>query len=194
LGFTASGGELWTKWGELCCACGLCTLYACPEDLFPKEACDRAKRTNREHGIRWTGAGAGVGDKGVSPHLNALWGCYFCSKPLPDREEGDVIALRMAGESRHALICRGCSRRYRQKNVPPVRVVRSGGRVRHWATVADYDPFYDYYHDDRHGRDTQPLAELEELFITPAGPANVFVEGGGRPDYVLRVEELRSDT
>lgn len=60
LGFTASGGELWTKWGELCCACGLCTLYACPEDLFPKEACDWAKRTNREHHICWTGAGGSV--------------------------------------------------------------------------------------------------------------------------------------
>lgn len=60
LGFTASGGELWTKWGELCCACGLCTLYACPEDLYPKEACDRAKRTNREQNVRWSGAGGEV--------------------------------------------------------------------------------------------------------------------------------------
>jgi len=60
LGFTASGGELWTKWGELCCACGLCTLYACPEDLYPKEACDRAKRTNREQNLRWTGSGEEV--------------------------------------------------------------------------------------------------------------------------------------
>jgi tetratricopeptide (TPR) repeat protein len=127
----------------------------------------------------------------ADPNAQARWGCYFCSKPLPDREEGDLLALRKAEESRHVLICRGCSRRYRQKNVPPVRVVRSGGRVRHWATVADYDLFYDYYHDDRHGRHTQPLAELEELFITPAGPTRVFVEGGGRPDYVLRVEELR---
>ena len=27
----------------MCCACGLCTLYACPEELFPKEACDQSK-------------------------------------------------------------------------------------------------------------------------------------------------------
>jgi Na+-translocating ferredoxin:NAD+ oxidoreductase RnfC subunit len=40
LGFTASGKELWNQSAELCCACGLCTLYACPEDLYPKEACD----------------------------------------------------------------------------------------------------------------------------------------------------------
>ena len=32
-----------TRWAALCCACGLCTLYACPEELFPKEACDDVK-------------------------------------------------------------------------------------------------------------------------------------------------------
>jgi Na+-translocating ferredoxin:NAD+ oxidoreductase RnfC subunit len=53
LGFTASGAELWNQWGELCCACGLCTLYACPEDLFPKEACDQAKLDLRAAGIKF---------------------------------------------------------------------------------------------------------------------------------------------
>ncbi|NIP97811.1 MAG: NADH dehydrogenase subunit, partial [Akkermansiaceae bacterium] len=37
LGFTASGKHNWSKWADLCCSCGLCTLYSCPEDLFPKE-------------------------------------------------------------------------------------------------------------------------------------------------------------
>lgn len=54
LGFTLSGKENWSQWGELCCACGLCTLYACPEDLFPKEACDQAKADLRAAGIRYT--------------------------------------------------------------------------------------------------------------------------------------------
>lgn len=54
LGFTLSGKENWSQWGELCCACGLCTLYACPEDLFPKEACDQAKATLRAAGIKFT--------------------------------------------------------------------------------------------------------------------------------------------
>ncbi len=53
LGFTASGSNYWNQWGELCCACGLCTLYACPEDLFPKEACDQAKRDMREAGVKF---------------------------------------------------------------------------------------------------------------------------------------------
>lgn len=56
LGFTASGKENWSKWADLCCSCGLCTLYACPEDLFPKEACDQAVADRREAKLeRWLG-------------------------------------------------------------------------------------------------------------------------------------------
>ena len=36
LAFTATGKEFWNQWAALCCACGLCTLYACPEELFPQ--------------------------------------------------------------------------------------------------------------------------------------------------------------
>ncbi|HVX65674.1 MAG TPA: 4Fe-4S dicluster domain-containing protein [Bryobacteraceae bacterium] len=54
LGFTASGEDYWNQWGQLCCGCGICTLYACPEDLYPKEACDKAKRSLRNAGIVFT--------------------------------------------------------------------------------------------------------------------------------------------
>lgn len=54
LGFTLSGEAIWNQWAELCCACGLCTLYACPEDLFPKETCDKAKYDMRQSGIKFT--------------------------------------------------------------------------------------------------------------------------------------------
>lgn len=53
LGFTLTGADNWNQSGELCCACGLCTLYACPEDLFPKEACDDAKSSLRAAGIKF---------------------------------------------------------------------------------------------------------------------------------------------
>jgi Na+-translocating ferredoxin:NAD+ oxidoreductase RnfC subunit len=53
LGFTLAGKENWSQWGSLCCACGLCTLYACPEDLYPKEACDAAKTGLKAAGIRF---------------------------------------------------------------------------------------------------------------------------------------------
>ena len=53
LGFTTSGVEHWSQWSELCCACGLCTLYACPEDLYPKEACDGGKAARRTAGLKF---------------------------------------------------------------------------------------------------------------------------------------------
>jgi len=50
LAFTTSGADYWNKFATYCCSCGLCTLYACPEDLFPREACEQAKVSMRESG------------------------------------------------------------------------------------------------------------------------------------------------
>ncbi len=55
LGFTATGEKVWNQWAQLCCSCGLCTLYACPEDLYPKEACDQAKMDLKSAGMAWNG-------------------------------------------------------------------------------------------------------------------------------------------
>ena len=55
LAFTATGQEYWNQWAALCCSCGLCTLYACPEELFPKEACDASKIEMRKANQKWTG-------------------------------------------------------------------------------------------------------------------------------------------
>lgn len=53
LGFTTTGAAHWDQWADLCCSCGICTLYACPEDLYPKEACDQAKQDRRQAGLRF---------------------------------------------------------------------------------------------------------------------------------------------
>lgn len=55
LAFTETGKDYWNQWAALCCACGLCTLYGCPEELYPKEACDHARDEMRAAGIQWTG-------------------------------------------------------------------------------------------------------------------------------------------
>ena len=56
LAFTATGQAHWNDWAAMCCACGLCTLYACPEELFPKEACDQSKVEMRKVGQKWAGS------------------------------------------------------------------------------------------------------------------------------------------
>ena len=53
LGFTTTGSDIWNQWSELCCSCGLCTLYACPEDLYPREACDQGKVDMRAAGLKF---------------------------------------------------------------------------------------------------------------------------------------------
>ena len=67
LGFTLTGGDIWNQWAELCCACGLCTLYACPEDLYPKEACDQGQARPPRGGpeVRAAEAGGSAPDEGV---------------------------------------------------------------------------------------------------------------------------------
>jgi len=52
LEFTKSGKDLWNEFADLCCACGICTLYACPEDLFPREACLQSKAQLKTQGIK----------------------------------------------------------------------------------------------------------------------------------------------
>jgi Na+-translocating ferredoxin:NAD+ oxidoreductase RnfC subunit len=62
LAFTGTGADYWNQWASLCCACGLCTLYACPEMLFPKEACDDSKAAMRAANQKWSGSAT------VKPH------------------------------------------------------------------------------------------------------------------------------
>lgn len=51
--FTKSGRELWNQYADLCCECGLCSLYACPEDLYPREACSQSKDELRQMGMKY---------------------------------------------------------------------------------------------------------------------------------------------
>jgi len=53
LAFTQSGSNYWNQYADLCCSCGLCSLYACPEDLYPREACDQSKAEMRKNNFEY---------------------------------------------------------------------------------------------------------------------------------------------
>lgn len=53
LEFTTTGEKVWNQYADLCCSCGLCSLYACPEDLYPREACDQGKAYLKENSIKF---------------------------------------------------------------------------------------------------------------------------------------------
>jgi Na+-translocating ferredoxin:NAD+ oxidoreductase RnfC subunit len=46
-----------------CCECNLCTMYACPEDLDPKNVCVQAKPLARERGLVFKGS-----PDSITPH------------------------------------------------------------------------------------------------------------------------------
>jgi Na+-translocating ferredoxin:NAD+ oxidoreductase RnfC subunit len=59
VGFTGSKERLIA--GTLsCCECNLCSLYACPENLDPKNVCVAAKPAARELNLSWSGDPASV--------------------------------------------------------------------------------------------------------------------------------------
>lgn len=53
LEFTTTGEAVWNQFADLCCSCGLCSLYACPEDLYPREACNQGKSFLKANGIKY---------------------------------------------------------------------------------------------------------------------------------------------
>lgn len=53
LEFTKTGEKVWNQYADLCCSCGLCSLYACPEDLYPREACDQGKEYLQVNSIKF---------------------------------------------------------------------------------------------------------------------------------------------
>ncbi|MFC2139981.1 4Fe-4S dicluster domain-containing protein [Bacteroidota bacterium] len=53
LSFSKSGTDYWNDYAALCCSCGLCSLYSCPEDLYPREACDQSKFEMKRQNIKF---------------------------------------------------------------------------------------------------------------------------------------------
>jgi Na+-translocating ferredoxin:NAD+ oxidoreductase RnfC subunit len=122
LSFTATGEDLWNQWAQLCCSCGLCTLYACPEDLYPKEACDKAKDDLNAKGIHWDG------NRDVKPHP------IYDGRHVPLRQLIGKLGVKEYDVAAHYR-----ERRFRPKKVriplsqhigvPAIPVVKSGSVV-----------------------------------------------------------------
>jgi len=123
LGFSTAGSAQWNEWASLCCSCGLCTLYACPEDLYPKEACDDAKVELRATGFKWKGPtpakphpfhdGRHVPIERLVSKLGiGSWDKQAPFRPLPKEPTRLVLPLKQSA------------------GVPAVPAVRAGQKVR----------------------------------------------------------------
>ncbi|PIP85173.1 MAG: NADH dehydrogenase subunit [Elusimicrobia bacterium CG_4_9_14_3_um_filter_62_55] len=61
LGFGGDRNKILSEWALLCCECSLCSLYACPESLDPRNICVSAKGDLRDQGVTWKNAQLNVG-------------------------------------------------------------------------------------------------------------------------------------
>jgi Na+-translocating ferredoxin:NAD+ oxidoreductase RnfC subunit len=130
LGFTKTGEAYWNQFASLCCACGLCTLYACPEGLFPKEACDKGKDDMKAAGMKWDGK------REVKPHA------MYTGRRTPLKQlmkKLGVLAFDHPSEySERLLTPRTVSIPLAQHiGAPAVAVVVAGQRVERGACIAD---------------------------------------------------------
>jgi Na+-translocating ferredoxin:NAD+ oxidoreductase RnfC subunit len=130
LGFTATGEQVWNQWAQLCCSCGLCTLYACPEDLYPKEACDKAKVDLKSAGIMWNG------NREVEVHP-IYDGRHVPLKQLMGKlgiTEFDVPAHFREMEFRPRLVCLPL---LQHAGEPALPVVKKGQKVKKGEVIAE---------------------------------------------------------
>ena len=67
LGFTLAGSSNWNQWAELCCACGICTLYACPGSALSQRGVRRGQGQpeGRRHQVHAGEARVGAPDEGI---------------------------------------------------------------------------------------------------------------------------------
>ena len=107
-----------------CCECNLCTMYACPEDLDPKNVCVQWKPMARERGLTFKGS-----PDSITPHPMAEF------RRVPMRR---LIARLGLGEFNntgplvdHPFAPRKVTLPLKQHaGAPAVPVVKSGDRVR----------------------------------------------------------------
>ena len=134
LGFTALGNDLWNSYAQLCCQCGLCTLYACPEALYPREACVKSMNT-----LRTAGKGKWPGPRQVKPH------------PTKDARRVPVkMLISRLGVGRYEAEAEYEALDIRPQQViiplkqhvgvPAVPVVKAGERVRRGQLIAQVPP------------------------------------------------------
>lgn len=78
--FAGAGRKVHSEFALLCCECSLCTLYACPEGLNPREVCVSAKDDLREMKINFK---------------NSALNTSEASLPHPVREERKVPVSKL---------------------------------------------------------------------------------------------------
>jgi len=121
LGFVGTSRDYWSEWAAACCECNLCSLYACPEDLDPKNICTWSKREVLAKGYTFPEPREvevhpmAESRKVPLPKLIGRLGLAEYDRPAPYTEWPDevrVLTIRMdqhRGKPAHPVVSTGAS-------------------------------------------------------------------------------------
>ncbi|MGD0741428.1 MAG: 4Fe-4S dicluster domain-containing protein [Terracidiphilus sp.] len=107
-----------------CCECNLCTMFACPEDLDPKNVCVQGKPIARERGLTWKGT-----PDSIQPHPMAEYRRVPMRRLMAKLGLGEFVNEGPLTE--HSFAPRKVTLPLKQHaGAPAVATVKSGSTVR----------------------------------------------------------------
>jgi Na+-translocating ferredoxin:NAD+ oxidoreductase RnfC subunit len=107
-----------------CCECNLCTMYACPEDLDPKNVCVESKPAARENGLFFKGDPASVVPHEMAEFRRVPMARLISRLGLSEFANVGPLSDRKFTPTRVSLPLK------QHAGVPSVPVVKTGDRVR----------------------------------------------------------------
>jgi Na+-translocating ferredoxin:NAD+ oxidoreductase RnfC subunit len=113
-----------------CCECNLCTMFACPEDLDPKNVCVQAKPTARELGLTFKGTPDDIEPHPMAEYRRIPTKRLILKLGLEDYPNvGPLVPLR--NEPKRVVLPLK-----QHAGAPAVAVVKAGDRVREGDLIA----------------------------------------------------------
>jgi Na+-translocating ferredoxin:NAD+ oxidoreductase RnfC subunit len=132
LGFSPSPAEIIA--GTLyCCECNLCSMYACPEDLDPKNVCVQSKPAARENGLFFTGTPESVTPHPMADFRRVPMGRLISRLGLSEFNNVGPLVDHKFTPKRVSLPLK------QHAGAPSVAVVKNGQRVKPGDLVAEPD-------------------------------------------------------
>jgi Na+-translocating ferredoxin:NAD+ oxidoreductase RnfC subunit len=107
-----------------CCECNLCSLYACPEDLDPKNVCTESKPAARANGLFFTGTPDSVVPHPMAEFRRVPMKRLIARLGLSDYNNVGPLVEHAFSPARATLPLK------QHAGVPAVPVVKTGERVR----------------------------------------------------------------
>jgi Na+-translocating ferredoxin:NAD+ oxidoreductase RnfC subunit len=107
-----------------CCECNLCTMYACPEDLDPKNVCVQAKPLARELGLTFKGDPATITPHPMAEFRRVPMRRLIARLGLGEFNNVGPLVNHIFSPSKVKLLLK------QHAGVPAVPVVKCGDRVR----------------------------------------------------------------